>query len=76
MQGVRGVQGVLGIPAPINEPMFSRSERDRRWVRLRQLMAQEGVELLIVLPQWINSDALYVSDTEGVTLFPLRDIRS
>lgn len=71
MQGVRGVQGVLGIPAPINEPMFSRSERDRRWARLRQLMAQEGVELLIVLPQWINSDALYVSDTEGVTLFPL-----
>ncbi|MEZ0353738.1 M24 family metallopeptidase [Mycobacterium sp. pR1184] len=34
-------------------------------------MAQEGVELLIVLPQWINSDALYVADTEGVTLLPL-----
>jgi Xaa-Pro dipeptidase len=71
MQGIRGVQGVLGIPPPINEPMFSRSERDRRWARLRELMAQEGVELLIVLPQWINSDALYVADTEGVTLLPL-----
>lgn len=71
MQGVRGVQGVLGIPQPVNEPTFSHAERDRRWACLRELMAADGVELLIVLPQWINSDALYVADNEGVTLLPL-----
>jgi Xaa-Pro aminopeptidase len=71
MQAIRGVQGILGIPEPINEPMFSTSERDRRWARLRELMADEGVELLIVLPHWINSDSLYIADTEGVTIFPL-----
>lgn len=71
MQAVRGVQGILGIPEPINEPMFSTTERDRRWTRLRELMADVGVELLIVLPQWINSDSLYIADTEGVTIFPL-----
>jgi Xaa-Pro dipeptidase len=71
MQAIRGVQGILGIPKPINEPMFSTAERDRRWARLRELMADVGVELLIVLPQWMNSDSLYISDTEGVTIFPL-----
>jgi Xaa-Pro dipeptidase len=58
MQAIRGVQGILGIPKPINEPMFSSTERDRRWARLRELMADVGVELLIVLPQWMNSDSL------------------
>jgi Xaa-Pro dipeptidase len=71
MQAIRGVQGILGIPKPINEPMFSTAERDRRWARLRELMADVGVELLIVLPHWMNSDSLYISDTEGVTIFPL-----
>lgn len=71
MQGVRGVQGILGIPDPINEPMFSKTERDRRWARVRELMADQGVELLIVLPQWIDSDALYIADTPGATIFPL-----
>jgi len=71
VQGMRGVQGILGIPVPISEPMFSRGERDRRWARLRQLMSEEGVELLIVLPQWITSDSLYIADTAGVTIFPL-----
>lgn len=71
MQAIRGVQGILGIPEPINEPMFTKAERDRRWARLRELMAEQNVELLIVLPQWINADSLYISDTEGVTIFPL-----
>jgi Xaa-Pro dipeptidase len=71
MQGMRGGQGILGIPAPINEPMFSVAERDRRWARLRELMSEAGVELLIVSPEWINSDALYIADTAGVTIFPL-----
>ncbi|MTD52944.1 M24 family metallopeptidase [Amycolatopsis pithecellobii] len=70
MQGIRGVQGILGIPAPINEPMFSREERDRRWARLRELMDADGVELLIVLPESITSDSLYIADTAGVTIFP------
>jgi Xaa-Pro dipeptidase len=71
VQGMLGVQGILGIPVPINEPMFSHAERDRRWARLRELMSDEGVELLIVLPQWITSDSFYVADTAGVTIFPL-----
>ncbi|SFO37143.1 Metallopeptidase family M24 [Actinomadura madurae] len=70
MQGIRGVQGILGIPAPVNEPMFTLAERDRRWARLRELMDAEGVELLIVLPESITSDSLYIADTAGVTIFP------
>jgi Xaa-Pro dipeptidase len=70
MQGVRGVQGILGIPNPIHDPMFSTSERDRRWSRLRELMDDDGVELLIVLPQWIDADAMYIADNAGVTIFP------
>jgi Xaa-Pro aminopeptidase len=71
MQGMPGSQGILGIPPPINEPMFSVAERDRRWARLRELMGEAGIELLIVAPEWINSDALYIADTAGVTIFPL-----
>jgi Xaa-Pro aminopeptidase len=71
MQGVRGVQGILGIPDPINEPMFSTAERDRRWARLRELMDADGVDLLIVLPAWLDPDAMYVADNAGVTIFPL-----
>jgi len=71
MQGVRGVQGILGIPEPINEPMFSRAERDRRWASLRTLMAAEQVEVLVVLPQWIDSDAMYIADNAGATVFPI-----
>jgi Xaa-Pro aminopeptidase len=69
MQGMRGVQGVLGIPQPVNEPMFTLHERDRRWARLRELMDRDGVDLLIVLPESITSDALYIADTAGVTIF-------
>lgn len=71
MQGVRGVQGILGIPDPIHEPMFSTTERDRRWARLRELMSADGVDLLIVLPAWIDSDAMYIADNAGVTIFPV-----
>jgi Xaa-Pro dipeptidase len=71
VQGVRGVQGILGIPDPIHEPMFTTAERDRRWARLRELMSADGVELLIVLPAWIDSDAMYIADNAGVTIFPL-----
>ncbi|WP_020389741.1 M24 family metallopeptidase [Kribbella catacumbae] len=71
MQAMRGVQGILGIPAPVNEPMFSLDERDRRWARLRALMREDGVELLIVLPAWVTSDSLYIADTVGLTIFPV-----
>jgi hypothetical protein len=70
MQGLRGVQGALGVPPPIHEPMFSLAERDRRWARLRELMGDADVELLIVLPESITSDSLYIADTAGVTIFP------
>jgi Xaa-Pro dipeptidase len=71
MQGMRGVQGILGIPEPIHEPMFSTAERDRRWQRLRELMSAEGVETLIVLPAWFDADAMYVADNAGVAVLPL-----
>ena len=71
MQGMRGIQGVLGIPDPIHEPMFSTAERDRRWQVLRELMSAEGVETLIGLPAWFDSDAMYMADNVGVVILPL-----
>ena len=71
MQGMRGIQGILGIPDPIHEPMFSTVERDRRWDVLRELMSAEGVETLIALPAWFDSDAMYVADNVGVAVLPL-----
>jgi Xaa-Pro aminopeptidase len=51
--------------------MFSTAERDRRWARLKELMAAEGIGLLVVLPQWIDSDAMYIADNAGITIFPV-----
>jgi Xaa-Pro dipeptidase len=70
MQGTCGVQGILGIPQPINEPPFTEAERDRRWSVLRGLMEERGVDVLIVLNEWQNADTLYIADTQGVTIFP------
>lgn len=70
MHGQLGVQGIYGIPQPINEPAFTLPERDRRWATLRSLMDEAGVDVLIVLPGWLASDALYIADTAGATIFP------
>jgi Xaa-Pro dipeptidase len=68
-----GVQGILGIPQPINEPPFTLVERDRRWALMRQLMAERGIDVLVVLPEWLTSDAMYIADTHGATVFPCDD---
>lgn len=68
-----GVQGILGIPQPINEPAFTLDERDRRWTLIRELMAASDAEVLVVLPEWLSSDAMYIADTHGVTIFPRDD---
>ncbi len=65
-----GVQGIFGIPQPINEPAFTLEERDRRWAAIRSLMEEASIDVLIVLPGWMVSDALYIADAPGVTIFP------
>ena len=70
MQGMNGVQGIYGIPQPLNEPPFTLAERDRRWAVIRELMGERQLEVLIVLPEWHNADTLYIADTQGVTIFP------
>ncbi len=70
MQGINGVQGMLGVPQPINEPPFTTAERDRRWRVLRGLMEEQAIEVLIVVNEWLTSDSLYIADTHGTTIFP------
>jgi Xaa-Pro aminopeptidase len=61
-------------------PVFSTAERDRRWKRLRELMARDGIDYIVCLPQTGrfnrgNASALYLTqlgeNDEWVTvLFP------
>jgi Xaa-Pro dipeptidase len=57
--------------SPDTPPGFTLRERDRRWRRLRELMAAQHVDLLLVFPQWMVEDALYVANIAGVVIFPL-----
>jgi len=57
--------------SPENRHGFTVEERDHRWTRVRQLMAKQGVDLLIALPQWLQEDSLYLANEVGVVLFPL-----
>ena len=57
--------------SPENRYPFTLAERDRRWQRLRDEMARQRVDLLVVLPQWSEEDALYVANQFGVVFFPL-----
>lgn len=50
---------------------FSMQERDRRWTRIRELMAQQRVELLVVFPQWMAGDSRYLAQETGAVVFPL-----
>jgi Xaa-Pro dipeptidase len=70
MQGILGVQGIYGIPQPLNEPPFTLAERDRRWTRIRGLMAEQAIDVLVIPNEWLTSDSLYIADTTGVTIFP------
>jgi len=50
---------------------FSIAERDRRWVRVRELMGDQGLDALIAFPQWMAGDCLYLADRAGAVIFPL-----
>ena len=50
---------------------FTTEERDRRWTRVRESMRTAGVDLLVVLSQWMPEDALYLANQSGAVLFPL-----
>jgi Xaa-Pro dipeptidase len=68
-----GVHGMYGVPQPLHEPAFSLAERDRRWAVIRTLMEERGLDVIVVLPEWLTSDAMYIADTHGVTIFPRED---
>ncbi|HLQ34242.1 MAG TPA: M24 family metallopeptidase [Chloroflexota bacterium] len=52
---------------------FSIEERNRRWERVRKLMAERGVQVLVAFPQWMPGDALYLANRPGAVIFPLED---
>ena len=49
---------------------FTLEERDRRWAKLRELMGQQGVDVLLVFPRWMPGDALFIANTLGAVVFP------
>jgi Xaa-Pro aminopeptidase len=51
-------------------PVFSLDERDRRWARVRAEMDGRGIDLLVVLPQAIPTDVLWLAQELGAVLFP------
>ncbi|MBV9119126.1 MAG: aminopeptidase P family protein [Chloroflexi bacterium] len=57
--------------SPENRHPFTHQERDRRWRRLREEMAKEHVDVLVVLPQWSEEDALYTANQWGIVILPL-----
>lgn len=59
------------MSALANVISYDRAERDRRWRRVRAGMADSGIDLLIVLPEWETTDARYLAQEAGAVLFPL-----
>ena len=51
-------------------PTFSLDERDARWARVRTAMGERGIDLLVVLPLAIPTDALWLAQEMGAVLFP------
>src|ERR1700747_1833838 len=51
-------------------PSFSLAERDRRWARVRELMAQRGVEVLVAPPNTGSNDK-FQADARYLTQFGL-----
>jgi Xaa-Pro aminopeptidase len=50
---------------------FPIEERDRRWQRTRELMAERSLDVLLAFPQWYGGDALYLANQNGFVYFPL-----
>jgi Xaa-Pro aminopeptidase len=55
------------IPEEIPRPIFSLAERDRRWSRVREAMAREGLDGLIAPATLEEGDALYLTQVGGRT---------
>lgn len=51
-------------------PTFSVAERDRRWARVRELMAESGVDILVAPPNTGSNDK-YQADARYLTQFGL-----
>jgi Xaa-Pro aminopeptidase len=51
---------------------FTAEERDRRWAGVRALMARDGLDYLVVLPdRQLYGDAVYLALRLGAVVFPL-----
>jgi Xaa-Pro dipeptidase len=62
---------IVANPQPLGAaPGFSEQEKERRWAVLRTLMDESDVDLLIVFPQYLATDALWISGQPGAVLFP------
>jgi Xaa-Pro aminopeptidase len=54
-----------------NRQGLTLQERDRRWARVRELMTEQGIDLLITMPEFKSEDSFYLANQTGVVLFPL-----
>lgn len=57
--------------APELPKPFNLDERDRRWSVVKDAMSEAGVDLLLVLPQWLPEDAIWLSNEIAAVIFPL-----
>ncbi len=57
----------IDLATPIQ---LSQQERDRRWALVRRLMAEQGIDVLVAFPQWMEGDALYLANRAGAVVFP------
>jgi hypothetical protein len=58
--------------SPDHRAVFTAHERERRRERIRAEMDRQAIDVLVVLPQWLIDDALYVANQSGAVAFPLR----
>jgi Xaa-Pro aminopeptidase len=54
----------------VTRPGFTLQERDRRWERVRELMDQQGVNVLLAFPRWMPGDALFLANQAAAVVFP------
>ncbi|TCN44191.1 Xaa-Pro aminopeptidase [Kribbella orskensis] len=59
------------MSALANVISYDLDERDLRWGRVRAAMGEQGIDLLIVLPESDATDARYLAQEAGAVLFPL-----
>ena len=49
---------------------FTIEERDRRWQVVRTLMDAQGIDLLLLFPQFVPGDAVWIANQPGAVIFP------